>query len=279
VRYAGVVLTMPDVLWPIFKRNRHFLRDLPTIGAEAISLWMKEKYGVRPLLLVVQHTFGHHLDFKPHLHILMSAGGLSESNNCWIGRVTLNHVGFMKLWRYAVITYLRRALRAGILESDLKTWELKTIFATQYERYWHSYLDHISKDHFLGYVARYIRRVPIAQRRIESIDGPDVKFWTKDTKTGKTVLDTLSKEEFVKSLADHTPDKYQNAIRYYGGLAPRSKVRTFALTFALLGKKRRPRPERLSWAQLIMRYFGRNPLIDGRGKPMAFVGRYCPGQA
>jgi Transposase zinc-binding domain len=35
VPYAGIVLTTPDVLWPIFQQNRHLLHDLPTLGALA----------------------------------------------------------------------------------------------------------------------------------------------------------------------------------------------------------------------------------------------------
>jgi hypothetical protein len=275
--YAGVVFTMPDVLWPIFKQNRHLLHDLSTLGAEAISHWMKEKHGVQPLLLVVQHTFGRHLDFKPHLHVLMSAGGLAESFGRWIGRLSLNPVAFMKMWRYGVITYLRLALNAGILKSDLSRQQLNQLLATQYERDWYIHLDEqVSKKQFLGYAARYVRRPPIAQHRFQEIDGPLVKFLTKDTKSKEVVLDVIPKEEFVQMLADHTPDKHQHAIRYYGLLSPRARGRTLNVVFALLGQTRRHRPPRLSWADMIIRYFGRNPLIDSRGRPMRLVGRYCP---
>src|SRR5438309_1909058 len=65
VPYAGVVLTMPDVLWPIFLDNRHLLHDLPALGAEVIQQWVKAKYGVRVLIMVVQHTFGRRLTFHP----------------------------------------------------------------------------------------------------------------------------------------------------------------------------------------------------------------------
>lgn len=58
VPYAGLVFTMPDVFWRIFKQNRHLLHDLPTIGGEAVLQWMEDKYGIEPLILVVQHTFG-----------------------------------------------------------------------------------------------------------------------------------------------------------------------------------------------------------------------------
>jgi hypothetical protein len=76
-----------------FKQNRHLLHDLPTLGSETVLQWMKDKFGIRPLILVVQHTFGRHLNFNPHLHMLVSAGGLSESESRWIGGVFLNPVG------------------------------------------------------------------------------------------------------------------------------------------------------------------------------------------
>jgi hypothetical protein len=55
-------------------------------------------YGVQPLILVVQHTFGRHLNFNAHLHMLVSAGGLLQSENRWIGSLSINPLGLMKLW-------------------------------------------------------------------------------------------------------------------------------------------------------------------------------------
>jgi hypothetical protein len=279
VPYAGLVFTMPDVFWSIFKQNRHLLHDLPTIGGEAVLQWMKDKYGIRPLILVVQHTFGRHLNFNAHLHMLVSAGGLSEAESRWIEGLTLNWVGYMKLWRHGIITYLRLALAAGILKSDLKGWELRELLADKYEVGWHVDMqERISKRHFLGYAARYIRRPPVAQHRFQEIR-PVVKFWTKDTATKETVLDELPKERFIQILADHVPDKYVHSVRYYGLLAPRSRSRVFAIMFKLLGQKRRPHPRRLCWAEMILKYFKRNPLIDSRGQSMQYVGQYFPAAA
>jgi putative transposase len=238
---------------------------------------MNEKYGVRPLILVVQHTFGRHLDFKPHLHVLVSAGGLSEAESRWIEPLSLNPIALMKMWRYGVITYLRRALKSGLVKSDLKRSELKQLLTAQYERGWHVNLqERMSKNHFLAYAARYIRRPPIAQHRFQEIDRLVVKFLTKDTATKETVLDELPKEEFVQILADHVPDRYRHSVRYLGLLAPRSKNRSMAILFKLLGQRRRPRPRRLSWAEMIMKYFKRNPVIDRLGQPMQYVGFYVP---
>jgi hypothetical protein len=81
IPYIGIVFTMPNVLWPIFRQNRHLLHDLPTLGAAVIQQWAKLKYGVRVLIMVIPHTFGGRLNFNSHLHILVSAGGLQESEN------------------------------------------------------------------------------------------------------------------------------------------------------------------------------------------------------
>jgi hypothetical protein len=118
VKFAGVVFTMPDVLWPIFRSNRHLLDDLPALGAAVIQEWAKEVYGARLMIMVVRHTFGRHLNFNPHLHILASAGGLRILDGEWISGWQFDKKTLMTRWRYAVITYLREALRRGLLRSD-----------------------------------------------------------------------------------------------------------------------------------------------------------------
>jgi Putative transposase/Transposase zinc-binding domain len=280
VPYSGLVFTMPGTLWRIFKENRHLLYDLPTLGGEAILQWMKDKYDAVPLVLVVTHTFGRHLNFNTHLHMLVSAGGFLESENRWLTRLSLNPVGLMKLWRHAVITYLRLALEAGILKSDLENADFAELLADKYDVDWKVLMQaQVSKRHFLGYAARYIRRPPIAQHRFRKIDGSTVTFVTKDTATGETVLDEVPKEHFIKILADQAPDKFRHSIRYYGLLAPRSRNRAFTILYALLGQKRARRPRRLSWAEMLQRYFNRNPLLDSRGERMRFVGRHFPAAA
>ena len=90
---------MPDVLWPIFRQNRHLLHDLPTLGAAVIQQWVKAKYGVRVLIVAVPHTFGRHLNFNAHLHVMVSAGGLKESGICWTTPLRFARRKLMHMWR------------------------------------------------------------------------------------------------------------------------------------------------------------------------------------
>lgn len=120
----------------IFRQNRHLLHDLPKLGAAVIQQWVKPTYGVRVLIMVIPHTFNGRLRFNSHLHILVSAGGLQESEGRWITPLAFNKEKLMHMWRLAVITFLREALRAKVLMSDLSADELRTVLTTQYERWW-----------------------------------------------------------------------------------------------------------------------------------------------
>ena len=118
---------MPEVLWPLFQRNRHLLHDLPILGAQVLQQWARQKYGIRLMIVVIPHTFGRHLNFNCHLHILVSEGGLREDGTQWCARARLDRKALMPMWRYAVITLLREAARAGVLETGLGSWRVAAI--------------------------------------------------------------------------------------------------------------------------------------------------------
>ena len=144
-------------------------------------------------------------------------------------------------------------------------------------RWWNINIDRsMSKSQFLRYAGRYVRRPPIAQHRFVEITDGTVRFWTKDLKLKRRVITEYSLGKFVAALAEHIPDRYRHAIRYFGLLAPRSKNQTSAAAFVLLGQQKRPRPRRLGWAGSLQNCFGVNPLIDNSGHPMCWVRRLGP---
>ena len=132
------------------------------------------------------------------------------------------------------------------------------------------------KKQFLGYAGRYVRHPPIAQHRFRKIDRHEIHFLTKDTKTKQMVMTRYKTADFLAALADHVPDRYRHAIRYFGLLAPRTKARTHDIVFALLGQERLGKPGRLSWAASIRKSVGNDPLLDERGDRMRWVGRLEP---
>ena len=278
--YSHVCLTMPDVLWPIFRQNRHLLRDLPVLGAQVLQQWARQRYGTRIMVVVIPHTFGRHLNFNCHLHILVSGGGLYEDGNGWRYSVHLDRKAVMPMWRYAVIAYLRAAAQAGLLKTDLSPHALRALLDSQHQRWWNIDIKQLqSKRHVLGYAGRYARRPPIAEHRFREINRQEVRFLTKDTRTRQIVETVYSTAEFLTTLADHVPDRYRHNIRHFGLLAPRLKGRTHDVVFALLGQQRLARPSRQEWAASIQRTFGVDPLLDGEGQRMRWTRRLPPEQS
>ena len=277
VPYAHVCLTMPDVLWPVFRRNRHLLHDLPVLGVQVLQQRARQQYCIRPLIIVIPHTFGRHLNFNCHLHILVSEGGLHEDGRGWRPRAPLNRKALMPMWRYVVITLLREAARAGVLDTDMSRSELLRLLTAQYERWWNIDVKRFrSKKQFLGYAGRYARRPPIAQHRFRTITRQKIRFVTKDTCTRRVVETTYTPAAFLATLADHIPDHYRHSIRYFGLLAPRVKGQTHDAVFALLGQQRLGKPKPLRWTASMQRSFGVDPLLDRAGQRMRWRRRVPP---
>ena len=248
---------MPDVLWPLFQQNRHLLHDLPVLGAQVLQQWARQKYGIRLMIVVIPHTFGRHLNFNCHLHILVSEGGLSEDGARWHESASFDGEALMPMWRYAVITLLRGAARRGVLDTDMPRRALLQLLTTQYERWWNIDIGRgRSKKQVLGYAGRYARRPPIAQHRFRKIDGQEIRFVTKDTRTKQIVETTYTPGKFLAVLADHILDRYRHNIRYFGLLAHRVKCQTHDAVFALVGQQRLGKPKPLRWAASLQKSSG-----------------------
>jgi Putative transposase len=133
-----------------------------------------------------------------------------------------------------------------------------------------------SRDHFLRYAGRYVRRPPIAQKRVTHAGERIVRFWYKDKKLRRKEYVQCSPEEFIERWSQHIPERYRHAVRNFGLFAPRAMPQTLGAVFAILGQERRTRPKPRRWAESIKRNFGRDPLRDSKGKGMTWVRRIAP---
>jgi hypothetical protein len=277
--YVGITLTIPSELWPIVQENRHVLHGMPTIAAEAIKLWAKARYGVAVHIIVVQQTFGGFLNFHPHLHVLVSAGGLQVAHNRWIPKLSYDERELMRSWRYAVLAFFAEALKKKLVRSDVFGKPLMDELEVQQKREWHLFVSAaMSKAHFLQYAGRYVRRPPIARHRLSILSNRTIEYLAKDTRNTGFVPLRFSTDKFVHILKQHVPQARRHNMRYFGLLAPRSMARTSSAVFALLGQRKRPKPARFNWASLLLKSFGRDPLIDSQGERMCWVGQLNPTQ-
>jgi putative transposase/transposase-like zinc-binding protein len=274
IPYVGITLTMPMEFRTILQQNRHILHSIPAMGAEAVQQWAKARYGVRLIVMVVQQTFGGLLNFVPHLHVMVSAGGLHAVNGHLIHRIEYDQREIMLAWRYAVGFFLLLAYKKGALKCSLSSEEFQTMVETQHGRDWHVFISRAgSKASHVRHDGRYIRRPPVAQHRLARLEIDRIEYLAKDTKNKRHILVQYRNEEFVDILAQHVPDPYRHAMRYFGLLSPRSKAQVWPALFVLLNQQQRSHPPRIPWRWLRIKTFGTDPLRDSEGDLMRLVGR------
>jgi hypothetical protein len=207
---------------------------------------------------------------------MVSAGGLNPAEARWVESLEFDHDQIMTLWRFAVCSFLAKAHCDGDLSSPPKGFN--DLILRQTRRRWNIHISRrMSKQRFLGYAGRYIRRLPISQRRILHVTEEEVVYQYKDTQRSKEAKTKVLLEArctpaaFVAMLSQHVLDRYRHSMRYFGLQAPRAKRTTSAAVFPLLGQKQRSRPPRLNWRNSVLRDFHVDPLLDSHGQEMHWV--------
>src|ERR1019366_5626606 len=200
---------------------------LSTLAAEVILARVSAKYGLRVGVISILHTFNGELKFNSHVHTMVTGGGLHGSSDTWVSRVYYDRDALMEAWRKAVIELLRAALRAGQLRTKMSVDLMEEMLTQQEKRWWSIKIQSFeNKWHFLQYAGRYVKRPPIPQRRITSIEERTVTFWFKDKRLRRKVEVQCSLEEFIDRWAQHIPERYQHAVRSFGLFAPRALRQT-----------------------------------------------------
>ena len=272
--YKGITFTMPDLLWPFFRDNPSLARALPALAAAVIRAQVGVRHGLRIGVIAILHTFNGKLEYNSHVHTMVTGGGLHGSSGKWSPRVYYDRDRMMKAWQKAVIAVLRAALRADQLRMELTAHQMEDLLTHLVKCWWSIKIQSFEdKKHFLQYAGRYVRRPPIAQRRITWIGNQTVRFWYKDKKLRRRAEVQCSLEEFIDRWTQHIPERYRHAVRSFGLFAPRALGQTSAAIFAILGQERKPRPKPRRWADSVKRDFGRDPLLDHTGKRMKWSRR------
>jgi len=84
IPYYHVVVTIPSELYPIASANRFLFYNLLMKSAPGtlVELCRSEKYGsFTPSVVSVFHSWSSKMQFHPHVHMILSGGGLTSDNN------------------------------------------------------------------------------------------------------------------------------------------------------------------------------------------------------
>jgi len=274
VGYHHLVFTIPWQLRAIILLNRAvILNILFTAAARSLMSWTKQYGGYIPGIYIVLHTFGSDLKFHPHLHILITAGGLSLDHHKWINapdNFLMPEKGLKKRWRHQVMSGIisinnKGYLQMPFLEKKGEYLNLRGVIAVISKLTWYIYIGARLLEIGLSvkYIGRYTKKPVIAETRIIHCDHRWVIFKFKDyAEAGKTSIKKMGLFTFITYLTQHIPDKYFRVVRPYGLFSNRLKGQLLAkANMSLNHAKQNKQPVIQNWRQRQFEYNGKDPLI------------------
>jgi hypothetical protein len=212
VPYFHITVTVPAELREVLRANQ---RDgygvlMQASAAAIIGLARDPRYvGGTVAVLAVLHTWTQQLNLHPHVHCLVSGGGISGDANTWHSarrKFLLPVKALAKLVRGKFRALLRRK-RPDLVIADA-IWRVPWIL---HVTAWGN-----GEQAVLDYLARYVFRIALTNARILGLDEKTVTIQYKDRKTGHARTCRLSGEEFMRRFLQHVLPRGFHKVRYFG---------------------------------------------------------------
>jgi hypothetical protein len=250
VAYHHVVFTLPEQLHALTRQQPRLVYDLlfQSVSATIREVAAQPKYlGAQVGLLLVLHTWGQNLHLHPHVHGLVTAGGLAcaadgelEALPRWVGC----RPGFFlpvrvlsRVYRGKFVAGLRAALARGQLQGFADAAGFERWLTSLYAHDWVVYAQPPapSPEVVLKYLARYVSRVAFSESRLVRLEDGRVTFTFKDyARAGQLKEMTLAAVEFLRRWTEHVLPRGFVAARHYGLLANRGREEKLAVCRRLL---------------------------------------------
>jgi hypothetical protein len=232
--YFHVVVTFPHQLNALILHNKQILYNI-MFRAAAQSLlelardWKRLQAQIG--FTAVLHTWNQDMRFHPHLHMVVTAGGIDRSQTRWIGsrNTFLVPVKALSLKiRGKFLHYLKRAYDQGKIAFRGTIQRLAdppsfgAFIKALYSKKWVVYSNKpfAGPEHVFAYLSRYTHKVAISnQRLVRMIDG-SVTFLARDNRnTAKKRTVTVTAQEFIRRFLLHVLPAGFIKIRHYGLMA------------------------------------------------------------
>jgi Putative transposase/Transposase zinc-binding domain len=256
--YFHVVFSLPGALGPMALSNPRVVYGLLMRAAAQTLLEVAanpKHLGAEVGVLEVLHTWGQNLTLHPHVHCVVTGGGLSPDESRWIagrGDYFLPVPILRCVFRGKFLSGLRTAFQKGRLRFHGR------LAALARPARFHRLLDETVRTEWvvyakpptkgpatvLKYLARYTHKTAISNSRLVSLTDDQVTFRWKDyTHGGRRGTMTLAAVEFVRRFLMHVLPSGFVRVRHYGLLANRHRQEKLARCRELLGMAVPPQPD------------------------------------
>ena len=176
--FHHIYFTIPQELRELLSDYRFLLNCLFRASSKTVLSWSKERHFL-PAMVSSCHTSGRNLKFHPHIHMLMSSGGInlkSKRLNRWRSSSFIPLKMLHKRYRFLLVKELKKTIRKHLEESltlgKLSVFSYPGVLDSSLDPLlkinWYvddsTELDH--EDFTVSYIVRYAKRPPLAEWRI-----------------------------------------------------------------------------------------------------------------
>ena len=258
--YVHVVFTLPRELAPLALQNKRLIYSLLfRASAETLLEVARDPrhLGAEIGFFSVLHTWNQRLQFHPHIHCVVPAGGLAPYHSLWIASrpsYFLPQKVLSRVFRGKFVAGLKRAFRKGTLQFHGRLAALaqpRAFAAWLRPLFRHDWVVYAKPpfggpEHVLRYLGAYTHRVAISNSRLMALHEGNVRFRWRDSAHGnrKRIMQ-LPAHEFLRRFLLHLLPPGFVRIRNFGFLANRQRSHLLPLCLRLLDAAPEPPASRL----------------------------------
>ncbi len=186
-------------------------------ASETLLQLGRERLGATLGVTMVLHTWTRGLRFHPHVHAIVTAGGVAASGEWHSTKNFLFHVDVMgALLRCKMMEQLRRLERARLLHPTRELQDPQAfdrLLTRLAQVRWVVYAKRPFRqiEHVLAYLGRYTHRVAISNGRLLEVTASSVTFRTKEGKAH-----SITPVEFLRRFLFHVLPEGFHKTRHYG---------------------------------------------------------------
>ena len=256
VQHRHCVFTIDEALRPFFLKDRSLLNCLFSAVSSVVSrMFHKDNQHelFTPGFICVLHTFGRDLKQNPHIHCLISEGGVGNSG-IWRHKKHFNYTLLRNSFQTALLNELEKKIGPSFKK-------VKALCYSNHKDGFYVYAKPNKCDPSIvtKYIGRYLGRPVIATSRIDDYDGDNVTFHYNRHEDDELVTETIPVLDFIKRLIQHIPEKHFKQIRYYGIYA-RHRKSDQKLNRAISKSKHTMLRSFNQWRNSILTSFGYDPI-------------------
>ncbi len=244
VKYFHLVFTIPSELRSIFLQNQKQCYDfLFTAATQSIKKTTKSRYGFDVGFIGVLHTWTQTLEYHPHIHFIVTAGGISEDSMEWISvknKYLVPQKTLSEIFRAILCRLIRESIKKKLIEIPDHIVDYKIEIENKiFSKNWKVFIEKPFKgpNSVVNYLGKYIHRVAISNSRIKSIDKQEVIITCRDNKNkAKPKSIKLTAEQFIKRFSYHIIPSGYYKVRHFGLFASVLSKTKYQQCIALIGK-------------------------------------------